>query len=102
MKRFGGTHRNFKTRKPSFFSRSKKVVPFSPRRRIRHSAESLILRSRFQTYGQRNVMPNFWKIFKRVLLPALCLTWFGLLIFLPYFRVTKVAFYGLQIIKKDE
>jgi hypothetical protein len=50
---------------------------------------------------QRSAL-HIWKRVKQLFAPALFLLWFGLLVYLPYFRVTKVVFYGLQILKKEE
>lgn len=110
MRRFGGTHRMYKTPARGLFSRSSKKTTRLPKRHvarqrvIRHSAEPLVLRQRAGLYSRKSAVStyNYWKFIKQLLLPVLFASWFGLLIYLPYFRVTKVVFYGLQIIKKDE
>jgi hypothetical protein len=103
MKRFGRSATRYKAPKKSFFSRTKKTPEYRARRHIRHSAEPLVLRkSRYTTYGGTVKLTQIWKRIKQCLVPALFLTWFGLLVYLPYFRVTKVVYYGLQMIKKDE
>lgn len=39
---------------------------------------------------------------KYLLLPAILLAWVALIIYLPYFRITKINYLGLKIIKKEE
>ncbi len=103
MKKFGGSHRTYRSPKRGWFSRTPKSPSRQERgRRVRHAAEPLFARPRMGVYGARIGLNSYLKIAKRALLPLLLATWFGLLIFLPYFRVTKVVFYGLQILKKDE
>ncbi len=104
MKRFGRPEKRYQAPQKGFFSRIAKKPTYKARRHIRHAAEPLVFnnKSRFKTYGAPIKMAVFWKRFKQCLVPALFLTWFGLLVYLPYFKVTKVVFYGLQLIKKDE
>ncbi len=40
--------------------------------------------------------------FKRIALPALLMAWLSLVIYLPYFRITKITYSGLKIIKQTE
>lgn len=40
--------------------------------------------------------------FKTIGVVCIFLGWFGLVLFLPYFRVTKVTYHGLKIVKEDE
>ena len=50
---------------------------------------------------ERKRLPIGWTL-KYLFLPILIVTWIGLIIFLPYFRITKINYLGLKIIKKEE
>ncbi len=104
MQRFGRPETRYKAPKKGLFSRAKKTPVYRSRRHIRHAAEPLVFnnKARFKTYGAPVKMTVIWKRFKQCLVPVLFLTWFSLLVYLPYFKVTNVVFYGLQLIKKDD
>jgi cell division septal protein FtsQ len=90
------------TKRRGSFSR-----PTTTSRRVRHYSEGVLLGSAVYkrkkrisayTHQPRSVS----KLFKALFVVALFMVWFGLLLYLPYFRVTTYNFSGLQIVKQEE
>lgn len=71
----------------------------SPRRKYRQTSEATTLRL-YNPYKTKTTSHGF-KI-KGSFLPLIFISWIALLLYLPYFRINKITYSGLQIIKPAE
>lgn len=93
--RYQRSHTNFRQYKPkkgflNFFKKNK-------RRIVTQRAEPL-----YHNPFKRTEKKTKKISFKKIILPALLAIWFGIVIYLPYFRITKITYQGLKIIKPGE
>lgn len=101
MNRYSRSSSNFRSytpKKRGFFSRFKQ----DKRRVMMHSADPIASRRYNPFKRTKNVQRDYKKMFKISLLPTLIITWVALVIFLPYFHITKITYLGLKVIQKDE
>ncbi len=108
MRRYSSAMRpNFKSQRPtkrrsifSIFKRRKHAL--AERHTVLHQEYSGAFIPRRQRMIQASgTRLNLWPLIRKLLLPALLLAWIGLMLFLPYFRINNVSYYGLNIVKKD-
>jgi hypothetical protein len=93
----GKSHRNYKPRQRwPFFSSGKKVS----RKRYKQYENTGAIR--YSNPFNSSVSVRSFKGLKYAFLPLLAASWAGMLLYLPYFRVTNITYSGEKIIKRNE
>jgi hypothetical protein len=92
------SYRSSHNRRKGWFSK-----PTKPTRRVRHYSEALVLR---QPVARRNkVAFNGGALLKKIKIFSifsLFIFWFGLIFYLPYFKITTFNYTGLKLLKQEE
>lgn len=68
----------------------------------KHSSTSIRVKSFTQNKISFSPLKNYFKYLKFVLIATLFLTWAGLMLFLPYFQITRVSYDGLKVVSAGE
>ncbi len=95
---------NKKSLRRAIFSWLKKPTAKTRPHLITHrelSSSAAFIPRRSRSLSNYKPRTEYIKKIKLIALPVILLAWAGVLLFAPYFRITRVSYYGLNTVKKE-